>query len=164
MTLAGDPTDTETVEAQLFCRTSTSTAAAVDRYHDHLDRLRSMGIVDRVEVTSWPSRVELQASTEDVAASAFEEFSAWAEAEDVTLEPAFNVRTYESEFTGETGTRLITPVACLAVYRDGELADVYPHVEDGTVRTVEDGIAEIEASGATRYGSDGTALPSEPAE
>lgn len=164
MTVAGDTNDTEVIEAQLYCRTSTSTAAAVDRYHDELARLRSMGVVDEVDVTSWSSRVDLGGSSDDVAASAFEEFSEWGEDEDVALEPAFNVQTYESEFTGESGTRLITPVACLAVYRDGDLVDVYPHVDGGEVRTVEDGIEEIEASTAARYRSGKSTLAEEPAE
>jgi len=45
MTIAGDNSDAA-VTAQLFCRASTSTAAAVDRYHDDLARLRSMGVLE----------------------------------------------------------------------------------------------------------------------
>lgn len=121
-----------------------------------------MGVLDDLEVTTWPSRVELRSSPDDAAARAYEEFSEWAEDEGVALEPAFNVRDYESEFTGEKGTALITPVACLAVYRDGELATVYPHADDEAVRTVEDGIEELEAAELRSVGQAATA--GEPAE
>jgi len=105
-----------------------------------------MGVLEDLAVTTWPSRVELRSSPDDRAARAYEEFSEWAASEGVDLEPAFNVRDYESEFTGEKGTALVTPVACLAVYRDGELAAVYPHTDGKAVRTVEDGIEELETA------------------
>jgi len=120
-----------------------------------------MGVLDDVEVTTWPSRVELRSSPDEAAAAAYEEFSEWADDEGVALEPAFNVRDYESEFTGENGTALVTPVACLAVYRDGDLAAVYPHVEGGTVLTVEDGIERLETTGPRPAGP---AVAGEPAE
>lgn len=165
MTVAGDQQATE-LEVSLYCRASTSTATAVDRYHDDLDRLRSRGPIDGIDVVTWPSRVELRSSADDEAVRAYEEFSAWADENDLDLEPAFNVREYESEFTGEKGTALVTPVACLAVYRDGELTDVYPHVDDGEVRTVEDGIESIETGATDGRGADPGARPiaGEPAE
>lgn len=160
MTVVGD---TKRI-VRLYCRTSTSTAAAVDRYHRELDRLRSQGVVDDVEVTSWPSRVELRSDADSAAAEAYEEFSAWARREGVDLAPAFSVREYESEFTGETGTALVTPVACLAVYRDDELVAAYPHVDDGETRTVEDAITDLEGRAGRELGVGPSTGAEEPAE
>lgn len=162
MTLTGHTEDG--IDVELYCRTSTTTAAAIDRYHDRLDRLRSMGIVEGIEVTSWPSRVELRASHGSVATEAYEEFSAWADEAGVDLEPAFNVRDYESEFTGEKGTALITPVACLAVYDGDDLRAVYPHVEDGKVTTVEDGIEALADGFEDRPTAGDRMVVGEPAE
>lgn len=164
MTLTGTGHDGG-IDVELYCRTRTTTASAVDRYHDGLQRLRTMGAVDGVGVTSWSSRVELRASNDTEAASAYREFSAWAEAEGVDLEPAFNVQDYESEFTGEKGTALITPVACVAAYDDeDELVAVYPHVDGGDVVTVEDGIEELESTWSGDQGGEEAILASKPAE
>jgi hypothetical protein len=141
-TLAHDP---ERLELKLYCRASTTTAAAIDRYHTELSRLERSDVVDDVEVVTWPNRIELSAGAESRVAEAYDRFAGWADDANRRLAPAFDVESYESEFTGETGTALVTPIAALATYADGELVAVYPHVEDGDIVDVEDGIERLQS-------------------
>lgn len=142
-TLQAPDTESEPVEVELFCRASTTTASAIDRYHGDLTSLEATGVVDDVEVVTWPSRIELSTGSESRGARAYDEFVEWADRTGRRLAPAFDVESYESTFTGESGTALVTPIACVAAYRDGDLAAVFPHVEDGEVVDVEDGIERL---------------------
>jgi hypothetical protein len=139
--------DPEPIEVELYCRASTTTAAAIDRYHTELSGLETADVVDDVEVVTWPSRVELSAGAESRVAEAYDRFAEWADEAGLRLAPAFDVESYESEFTGETGTALVTPIAAVATYVDGDLAAVYPHVEDGEIVDVEDGIERLQSEG-----------------
>lgn len=138
------------IHATLYCRPSTSTASAIDRYCDRLEQLRDRGIVDAVEVREWTTRVSLDGSAETSTERAYERLTDWASDNGVTLEPAFSVRTNESAFTGEARMYLVTPIACLALEGDDGLLVVYPHAVDGDVYTVEDGLALLAASDAGR--------------
>lgn len=105
------------------------------------ERLRST--VESVETREWAKRVPRDGDAEAVAR--YEAFLEWADDRDVSMTPFFRTRAAYSRDTGERYEALVPPVICLAAYRDGELATVYPHVEDGTVRTVADGLASLEA-------------------
>lgn len=137
------PTDAERIDVELYCRASTATAAAVDRYHGELSTLEAAGVVEDVDVVTWPSRIELSAGAESDVAEAYDRFAEWADEAGLRLAPAFDVESYESEFTGETGTALVTPIAAVATYEDGDLAAVYPHVDDGEIVDVEDAIEDL---------------------
>lgn len=141
--------DPERIEVELYCRAATTTAAAVDRYHTELSRLETGDVVDDVELVTWPSRVELSAGAESRVAEAYDRFAEWADDAGLRLAPAFDVESYESEFTGERGTALVTPIAAIATHVDGDLAAVYPHVDDGEIVDVEDGIEHLRTAGGS---------------
>jgi hypothetical protein len=132
--------DTEPKTVELYCRASTTTATAVDRYHTELSSLSAAGAIDDVEVVTWPNRIELSAGAQSEVAKAYERFAEWADEAGLRLAPAFDVESYESEFTGNSGTALVTPIAAVAVYEGDDLDAVYPHVADGEVVDVEDAI------------------------
>lgn len=163
MTPALDSDPDDPVTAVLYCRASTTTATAIDRYHSALTELSNAGVLDGVEVVTWPTRVELSAGADSVAADAYDRFAEWADEEGCRLAPAFDVEAYESTFTGESGTALVTPVVSVAVYEDDELAAVYPYVEDGEVVDVDDGIDRLRGRSGPKADG-GPAVTTAPAE
>lgn len=110
-----------------------------ERTADHLRE--QVGEVE-LERRVWPKRVPLDGETDAV--ERYREFEAWADRRGVSLSPFFRVRESYSSDTGERYDALVLPVLCLAAWRDDELVTVYPHVEDGTVRTVADALAALD--------------------
>lgn len=74
------------------------------------------------------------------------EYERWADEHGCTLRPAFDRRSAGSTDDG-TGPRdrVVTPLLVLAVYVDGELRAVYPHVDGDDVRTIHDGLEALES-------------------
>ncbi|PSQ15420.1 hypothetical protein BRD00_14080 [Halobacteriales archaeon QS_8_69_26] len=140
------------LDVELFCRASTTTASAVDRYANRLEDLREDGVVADIDVTTWPSRIDFSTGQDDLV-DACERFEEWAEGEDVTLRPAFDRKEITSEFTGESRRMLVTPVACLAAYDGEDLVAVYPHTDVDRTRTVEDALDGLAATATPSAGS-----------
>lgn len=119
-----------------------ATGATRQQYRAVERRLDRLSIP--VEHRSWPRRVALDVENDPPAAATFRGFASWAASEGVDLEPAFSREVHDNEFTGERTEVLVTPALCLAA-RDGEdLLAVYPHRAEGTVRTVDDGLDDID--------------------
>jgi hypothetical protein len=72
-------------------------------------------------------------------------FQEWAKRNDCSLEPAFQVRSVDSEISGEQYRALVFPVQLLAEYEGSELTCVTPHTADGETVTVTDRLAMLEA-------------------
>lgn len=71
-------------------------------------------------------------------------FQEWAKRNDCSLEPAFQVRSVDSEITGEQYRALVFPVQLLAEYEGAELTCVTPHTVDGETVTVRDRLTMLE--------------------
>ena len=122
----------------------------LEEYIATLNELAAGGTVEEVSIRSWPSRVPTRSPATE-AVDRFKEFLAWADANDISIQPPFSVHTVESELTGERNTYLTTPVLCMAVHAGDELASVYPHTTDEDHRSVADGIRALQAGTVTRF-------------
>jgi len=98
--------------------------------------------VDSLDVSVWSPEVPVTEGSEAV--DAYRRFSDWADRQNVTVEPPFELRRRRSRLLGETGEVLVTPSICLAVYLDDTLLAAFPHTDDGGTVTVEDGIRELD--------------------
>lgn len=122
-----------------------------------LETLRTLAaedIVDALAVEHWPGKVPLSAGTVyDGALDAFDRFERWADANGASIRPPFTVRAVTSEFREETYSVVRTPIMCLEVDVDGELAGVFPHTRDGTEHDVTEAIAALRANSLLVAGS-----------
>lgn len=78
-------------------------------------------------------------------------FQEWAKANDCSLEPAFRVRSVESEISGEQYRALVFPVQLLAEYRGAKLTCVTPHTAGGETVTVTDRLRRLERGDAATF-------------
>ncbi len=71
-----------------------------------------------------------------------ESFRDWASAAGVSLSPTFRTR----EAGADGAPVVVLPTTALAEYRDGELAHVTPHTDDGSVHTVAERLERLAAT------------------
>ncbi|WP_424002859.1 HTH domain-containing protein [Haloarcula salina] len=76
-------------------------------------------------------------------------FQEWAKRNDCSLEPAFRLRSVESEISGEQYRALVFPIQLLAEYRGAKLTCVTPHTADGETVTVTDRLRMLERNEET---------------
>lgn len=110
---------------------------AVESNLELLKRCESGPLVDRVVLRGWPESVRVggeESPTREVIRQ-FEQFEAWGDRHGVSVRPAFETRT-RCSIADDEHTVLVTPLLCLAVYRDRELSAVFPHTDDGETHTV----------------------------
>lgn len=156
----GEPSETESsasapsIEVECYARASTA-AAPVDDAIRALQRLEQGGAIDALDFHVWPDTVALDGhASSSEAVEVFERFRAWARQWNVSICPPFEVRTRDSEITGETTETLVLPVCFVAVYAEGALVGVYPHsTDDRTYRTA-DAITTLARGKITAPGSD----------
>lgn len=117
-----------------------------------IDRLRTLaedGPIADLDVDVWGPSMGITQTTdrdpEDVRETVAE-FRRWATEQGCTLRPAFDWRSAEFE-DGREGSdgRIVTPLITLAVYDEGHLRAVYPHVDGDDVRTIHDGVEALES-------------------
>ena len=118
--------ETAPISLEFMIRSSVPIAGTPTEALDALSHLRARGRIDDFEVIRWPEKVILDEPTgrSDVI-ERFESFERWANEHGLSVRPAFERRTVRSLLGGRR-TELRTPVMCLAVYADGDLAGVYP--------------------------------------
>lgn len=135
------------LEMTIKCYVRMSVAAEpVDETIQKLQAFDEEGLFERLLVNVWPDKVRLPESTShDRVVDTYRLFKDWADEHGVRLDPAFTRQRCTSQFTGKTWEELITPVICLAVYDDGSLVGVYPHLDDDEVVTVRDALTGLEA-------------------
>ncbi|WP_058997269.1 HTH domain-containing protein [Haloarcula sp. CBA1127] len=80
-------------------------------------------------------------------------FQEWAKRNGCSLEPAFQVRSVDSEISGEQYRALVFPVQLLAEYAGSELKCVTPHTTDGETVTVMDRLTMIEGEEESTFAS-----------
>lgn len=139
-----DPDSDATVELEVCVRAS-APGPARRRQRELIDRARRLeaeGCVDGVEVRTWNRQVSVIEGSGDAPPAAvrtYERLSEFARRRGLSLSPAFEDRH-------ENGTRrVVLPLVCLAVKRDGELVAVFPCSDEGEHHSVADGFAAVEA-------------------
>lgn len=115
----------------------------VDAKLDTLRRLEAEGGIDDLSIHAWSAKVSLSSDGESMASEVFEEIDEWARWNGVSVRPPFEVSTTTSAYTDRTDTILRTPVICLVVSVDDEIAGVFPHTYGETHYTVAEGIAAL---------------------
>lgn len=115
-----------------------------------LDRLEKRGVIGGVDVGVWGREMVLSASTVRTApgrrfTNRYELFRRWADRNGASLAPFFEQSQVTSDITGEEFTVVLFPVTTLAEFDGGDLVHVSPCSVDGTVRTVHDRLAAMEA-------------------
>lgn len=154
-----DPESTSTAldhakpDAELYLREH-APAPVRERQRAVRERLADLARSDElgdVSVAHWskttPAAAEARASAAGRPALAVDRFEAWAARSGCDLEPGFVRRTSESMLGGRTDEVIQLPFICLALTVDGELAAVFPHRDDGVVRTVTDCLDGLERGG-----------------
>lgn len=143
--MTGEGTTGET-RVELYTREELPSVAK-QRHEQVVGRLRDLaaeGHVAAVDTHTWPKTVPERSG--DRESDRYERFVTWADERAVSLAPFFETRQRYASETGETGTRLVLPALCLAVYRDGALGCVYPHSTNDGSRSVIDGLRAIETA------------------
>ncbi|WP_336339123.1 HTH domain-containing protein [Haloarcula brevis] len=105
-----------------------------------LRELACRGVLDDVETVEWEKRVPLQGSGDGPERTLYNEFAEWANEAGVCLAPFFDTREKRQE--------LVMPAVCLAVYEDGDLAQVAPFADAGRTESVEECLAKLAETGS----------------
>jgi hypothetical protein len=116
--------------------------------YQRLRGLEAEGAIDACEVTVWGKKVPLDhpASADGYGRDVLdtvEAFENWAARAGVSLQPGFVRRTHVATPVSEERTELVLPVACVAVYRGGDLVCVAPFADGDDACTVEDCVSTL---------------------
>lgn len=118
----------------------------VEKRIERAQALEESGLVDDVVVRSWPDTVRLDDDgPHREVVEEFQRFEEWADGRGVTVRPPFETRTRASMVEEEGVDVLVTPVLCLAVYREERLVSVFPHSDGETTYSVERVLDRLEA-------------------
>lgn len=125
------------------------TPLVFDPVEERIERAQALeesGLVDDVVVRSWPDTVRLDDDgPHREVVEEFQRFEEWADGRGVTVRPPFETRTRASMVEEEGVDVLVTPVLCLAVYREERLVSVFPHSDGETTYSVERALDRLEA-------------------
>lgn len=116
-----------------------------------VDRLRTLaekGPIADLDVDVWGGSMGITQTEDrdpDGTRRTVAEYEQWAIERGCTLRPAFERRSGEPTDDEARHGRVVTPLITLAVHTSEGLQAVYPHVDDGDVRTIHDGIEAIES-------------------
>lgn len=133
----------EPLRVKLYLRHNTFGARTQQqRLFERVRRLETRFQIERTELRRWPDRIPADERSE--LGDMIREFEAWAADRDLALAPCFDRREVESRFTGHRYERISLPIMCLAVYRNGRLQRVAPHVDGDRSYTVYDCIDDLE--------------------
>lgn len=137
----------QSVETTLVCHARTP--LVFDPVEERVERAQALegsDLVDNVVVRSWPETVRYDDDgPHREVVEGFQRFEAWADRLGVTVRPPFETRTRTSLVEDDGVDVLVTPVLCLALYRDERLVSVFPHSEDEETYTVERALDRLEA-------------------
>jgi hypothetical protein len=116
---------------------------------DRLYRLETSSVVEETTVGVWGDRVIVSAETAGIEPGRrflhrLSRIQHWASGTDVSLEPHFETKTTESNFTGEEYTVVIPPAFTLLEYDQDDLLHVAPATVDGTLHGVADRLETLE--------------------
>ena len=112
---------------------------------ERAQELEGGDLVDNVVVRSWPETVRLDDDgPHREVVEEYRRYEEWAERRGVTVSPPFETRTRSSIVEEEGIDVLVTPVLCLALYRDERLVSVFPHAEGDESYDVEAALDRLE--------------------
>lgn len=138
--------DPET-ETTVVCHTRTP--LVFDPVEARIERARNLedgDLVDTVVLRSWPETVRFDDdSPHREVVEEFERFDEWADRRGVSVRPPFETRTRTSMVEDGGVDVLVTPVLCLAVYREERLVSVFPHSDGESTYSVERALDRLEA-------------------
>ncbi|QLD87653.1 hypothetical protein HWV07_00820 [Natronomonas salina] len=138
--------DPET-ETTVVCHARTP--LVFDPVEERIERARDLedgDLVDTVVLRSWPETVRFDDdSPHREVVEEFERFDEWADRRGVSVRPPFETRTRTSMVEEGGVDVLVTPVLCLAVYREERLVSVFPHSDGETTYSVERALDRLEA-------------------
>jgi hypothetical protein len=105
---------------------------------NRLSRLRRDGRIAAFEVETWPDELVLsETDGESPIVETFERFEQWATDRNLSVRPAFDVRTVSSLIGGRREI-LTLPMMSLSVSADDELVGVFPCTDGDRTWTVTD--------------------------
>lgn len=141
-------TPSQSPAVELYVRSLSSYTGQTERIIERARRLAADGEVSDLAVTVWGDEVELSTTAVDTppGKSILDTVStvrAWADDNDVSVEPFFRHRETHSTVTGETYATLRLPSVMVVERVDGELVHVAPHESGGTTLNVPDRLAAL---------------------
>ena len=140
-----EPGEAESTHVTAYVR-PTTLLEPIDSRLATLHTLAKDDVIDGLSVELWPGKVSLSGETVySEALDAFDRFDQWADENGVSIRPPFVVQSTTSELRGETHRILRTPVMCLALTVDGDLAGVFPHTDGETEYVTTEAIAALKA-------------------
>ena len=136
-------------EVKLFVRTAPE-AGLESRKACVLEQVRSLSARDAIadyDVFPWGKEIRpdgplREASYCEALLEHISELRDWIE-ENGDGDCGFDARGVTSRMTGESYDVISLPAICLSVYEGNDVVDVYPRRENGTVDTVDDGLASL---------------------
>lgn len=137
----------QSTETTIVCHARTP--LVLDPIEERIERARTCertDLVDQVVVRSWPDTVRFDDDgPHREVLEEYRRFQEWADRRGVSIHPPFETRTRTSIVEDDGVEVLVTPVLCLAVYRDQRLVSVFPHTEGEETYTVADALDRLEA-------------------
>ncbi len=79
-----------------------------------------------LEINVWPKRVKVSNSRHWKPIKKFNQYSDWAEKNNLDLRPGFKKKTVENDFTNERYIEIIFPTISIAIYKEEILKFVFP--------------------------------------
>lgn len=148
-------------ETTLVCHARTP--LVFDPIEERVERVQTLEgntVVDNVIVRSWPETVRFDDDgPHREVIEEYHRFREWADRRGVTIRPPFGTRTRSSIVEEEGVDVLVTPVLCLALYRENRLVAVFPHSEGERTYTVEQALNRLAAEELPRPLSGGFDIP-----
>jgi hypothetical protein len=139
-------TETDTgLRAELYLRGDTHRGLGAREVVGRANRLEANGVLGESMVAGTWHRCHTR--TEDwrsEAMEAYEEFEAWAEANEFSLEPGFQQRTRSFIGMDDVEEVVVFPVVALALYDADDLRAVFPCTDGDRTHTVESALAAFE--------------------
>lgn len=152
--------DDTTIDTAIVCHARTPLVFdSVEERVARVQQLETTDLVDDVDTRSWPDSVRLADDAYREVVEAFDRYEAWADRRGVSVRPPFEIRTRRSVVEDDGVEVLVTPVVCLAIYRDGRLASVFPHGNGETTYTVDDALERLERGALPRPLNTGPDVP-----
>lgn len=137
-------TDTA-LRAELYLRGDAYGGFGVREVVSRVRRLEADGVFGESIVAGEWHRCHTRAEDwRSEAMEAYEEFRAWAETNDFSLEPGFLERTRSFVVTDDVEEVVVFPVVALALYEADELTAVFPCTDGERTHTVESALAAFE--------------------
>ncbi len=137
---------------ELYYRTDTIGRFDVQqRFLEQLGDLDRRGVFDETVETTWHQVEIREHEGRPEALATYEEFRSWADANDFSLDPAFEVRPRYDPGTTELRDTVIFPIVSLAIYEGGELRAVLPSRDEVSHYTVPEALEGFERGDLHRW-------------